>query len=308
MRIAFQGTLGAYSEAAALKAWPGSEVIACDRFEQVFASVAEGRASHGLLPIENSIGGSIHINYDLLLQHDLPIVAETELTVVHNLLALPGTKLPAIRRVFSHPQALAQCEQYLAGLAGVEILAVYDTAGGAKMVADGARGDAAAVASRRAAEVFGLDILAEGLQDYVANITRFVVVGRTPAGAADATKTSIVFSLKSTPGALFKALSGFALRDLNLSKLESRPIRGRPWEYLFYADVDAPRSDLACGLAISQLGEFSTWVRVLGSYRAAARGGAVEPDTPPPTPAASALTLSAAGAPGHARSPGSAPS
>jgi arogenate/prephenate dehydratase len=112
MRIAFQGTSGAYSEAAALRAWPGSEVAAFDRFEQVFEAVAQGRTSHGILPVENSIGGSIHVNYDLLLQHDLPIVAETELAVVHNLLALPGTTLSAIRRVFSHPQALAQCEQY----------------------------------------------------------------------------------------------------------------------------------------------------------------------------------------------------
>jgi arogenate/prephenate dehydratase len=308
MKIAFQGEPGAYSEAAALRFAADATTVPCASFDAVFAAVAAGQVTFGILPMENSIGGSIHRNYDLLVEHELPIVGEVELSVDHCLLAHRGVRLADVRVVYSHPQALAQCEQYLAGLAGVEILAVYDTAGGAKMVADGARGDAAAVASRRAAEVFGLDILAEGLQDYVANITRFVVVGRTPAGAADATKTSIVFSLKSTPGALFKALSGFALRDLNLSKLESRPIRGRPWEYLFYADVDAPRSDLACGLAISQLGEFSTWVRVLGSYRAAARGGAVEPDTPPPTPAASALTLSAAGAPGHARSPGSAPS
>jgi arogenate/prephenate dehydratase len=308
MKIAFQGEPGAYSEAAALRFAADATTVPCASFDAVFAAVAAGQVTLGILPMENSIGGSIHRNYDLLVEHELPIVGEVELSVDHCLLACPGVRLADVRVVYSHPQALAQCEQYLAGLAGVEILAVYDTAGGAKMVADGARGDAAAVASRRAAEVFGLDILAEGLQDYVANITRFVVVGRTPAGAADATKTSIVFSLKSTPGALFKALSGFALRDLNLSKLESRPIRGRPWEYLFYADVDAPRSDLACGLAISQLGEFSTWVRVLGSYRAAARGGAVEPDTPPPTPAAAALTLSAAGAPDHARSPGSAPS
>src|SRR5918995_7401557 len=137
MRIAFQGTLGAYSEAAAIKAWPGSEVVACDRFEEVFESVAKGRVSHGILPVENSIGGTIHINYDLLLQHDLPIVAETELTVVHNLLALPGTSLPSIKRVFSHPQALAQCEQYLHTLAGVEIVATYDTAGSARLIKDG---------------------------------------------------------------------------------------------------------------------------------------------------------------------------
>ena len=147
MRIGFQGTAGAYSESAALRAWPGSDTVAFDRFEDVFAAVASGRTSHGLLPVENSIGGSIHRNYDLMLEHDLPIVAETELTVVHNLLALPGVDLPAIRRVFSHPQALAQCEMFLQTLPGVEIVATYDTAGSARMIRDGGLKDTAAVAS-----------------------------------------------------------------------------------------------------------------------------------------------------------------
>ena len=267
MRIAFQGTSGAYSEAAALRAWPGSEVIACDRFEQVFASVAEGRVSHGLLPIENSIGGSIHINYDLLLQHDLPIVAETELTVVHNLLALPGTSLASITRVFSHPQALAQCEQYLGRLRGVEVVAVYDTAGAAKMTAESGRADVAAVASRRAGDLFGLEVLAEGIQDFASNITRFVLIARMPSTDAEPTKTSLVFGLKSEPGALFKALSCFALRDINMTKLESRPIRGRAWEYMFYVDVEIGRQAVAYGRALTHLTEFVQWVRTLGSYR-----------------------------------------
>ena len=138
MRIAFQGTAGAYSESAALRSWPEAETVPFDRFEDVFDAVASGQTSHGLLPVENSIGGSIHRNYDLMLEHDLPIVAETELTVVHNLLALPGIELPAIRRVFSHPQALAQCEMFLQTLPGVEIVATYDTAGSARMIRDGA--------------------------------------------------------------------------------------------------------------------------------------------------------------------------
>ena len=271
MRIAFQGEPGAYSEAAALQFAAGAVAVPCLSFDEVFTAVERGSVTLGILPMENSIGGSIHRNYDLLVEHELPIVGEVELLVDHCLLAAAGTAVGDLKVVYSHPQALAQCEQYLKGLEGVEIIAMYDTAGGAKMVADESSTRAAAVASRRAAEVFNLEILAAGIQDYAANITRFVVVGRTPAPAASATKTSIVFSLKSTPGALFKALSGFALRDVNLTKLESRPIRGRPWEYLFYVDVDMPRDSLACGRAITHLAEFSDWVRVLGSYPAATR-------------------------------------
>ena len=266
MRIAFQGTLGAYSEAAALNAWPGSEVVGCDRFEEVFESVARGRVSHGILPVENSIGGTIHINYDLLLQHDLPIVAETELTVVHNLLALPGTRIADVRRVFSHPQALAQCEQYLRTLAGIEIVATYDTAGSARMIKNDSLTDTAAIASARAAEVFGLEILQAGVQDFADNITRFILIGRDAKPLAEPDKTSIAFALHNGPGALFKALSVFALRDIDLTKLESRPARGLPWEYVFYADLGAGRQDLRCGRAIVHLAEFARWVRTLGSY------------------------------------------
>lgn len=274
MRIAFQGEPGAYSEAAALQFTGGAETMPCRSFEEVFAAVEGGYATLGVLPMENSIGGSIHRNYDLLVEHELPIVGEVELAVDHCLLARAGTTLRDLQVVYSHPQALAQCEQYLKGLDGVEIIAVYDTAGGAKMVADGSAPGAGAVASRRAAEVFGLEVLAEGIQDYAANITRFVVIGRNAAAPGIATKTSIVFSLKSTPGALLKALSGFSLRDINLTKLESRPIRGRPWEYLFYVDVDVPRDSLACGRAITHLAEFTDWLRILGSYPAAVQPSA----------------------------------
>ena len=268
MRIAFQGEPGAYSEAAALRYAPGADTRPCRSFEDVFAAVREGRASHGILPMENSIGGSIHRNYDLLVEHEIPIVGEVELPVDHCLLARPGTRIEDLKVVYSHPQALAQCERFLERMTGVEVVAVYDTAGGAKMVAEGERRDAAAVASRRAADVFGLAILQEGLQDYAANITRFVIIAPRPAPEEGATKTSIVFSLESTPGALFKALAGFALRGINLTKLESRPLRGRPWEYIFYVDVDVARHSLECDRALAHLGEFSRWVRTLGTYRA----------------------------------------
>jgi arogenate/prephenate dehydratase len=266
MRIAFQGAAGAYSEAAALKTWPGSEAVACDSFEQVFAAVADQRVSHGILPVENSIGGSIHVNYDLLLKHELPIVAETELTVVHNLLALPGTRLSDVKRVFSHPQALAQCEQYLHTLSGVEIVATYDTAGSARLIHDGQLRDTAAIASARAAELFGLEILQSGIQDFADNITRFILIARDPAPLGRADKTSIAFALHNAPGALFKALSVFALRDIDMTKLESRPARGVPWEYVFYADLGAGPSDVRCSRALVHLAEFAQWVRTLGSY------------------------------------------
>jgi prephenate dehydratase len=266
MRIAFQGATGAYSEAAALSLCPHAETVPHESFEDVFAAVATGGVSHGILPVENSIGGSIHRNYDLLLEHDLPIIGEVELPVVHNLLALPGTGMADIRRVFSHPQALAQCERFLRTLPGVEIVASYDTAGSARIIRDEGLRDTAAVASRRAAEFFGLDILREGIQDFDHNVTRFIVVARRPDPLGTPDKTTLVFALKNEPGALFKALSVFALRDIDLTKLESRPIPGRPWEYLFYVDLAVGRDDLRCGRAIVHLAESARWVKMLGSY------------------------------------------
>jgi len=266
MRIAYQGEPGAYSEAAALRFSPHAETIPCESFDQVFADVQSGKATHGILPIENSIGGSIHRNYDLLVAHELPIQAEIELPVVHQLLALPGTTIEQLRRVYSHPQALAQCEGFLRTLKGIDIIATYDTAGSAKMVADQRMADAAAIASARAGEVFGLVALASSIQDFDDNITRFLVIGREPIHHAVADKTSIVFSLANEPGSLFKALSVFALRGVDLTKLESRPIPGRPWEYLFYVDLAAARDEVTCGRALAHLAEFAPMLRTLGSY------------------------------------------
>jgi prephenate dehydratase len=265
MRLAFQGERGAYSEAAALVyGGPDVDTVPCRSFDDVFDAVERGTVTHGIVPLENSIGGTIHRNYDLLLDHErLSITGEVQIDVVHCLQALPGTRISDISVVYSHPQALAQCEKYLRGL-GVTVEAVYDTAGGAKLVREQQLAGAAALASRRAADVYGLEVLQEAVQDYEFNITRFAIIGgETPA---DANKTTIVFALPSTPGALFKALSVFALRDINLSKLESRPYRGRPWEYLFYVEVDARSTDLACARALTHLGEFATWMRVLGTY------------------------------------------
>ena len=267
MRVAYQGEPGAYSEAAALQyGGDHTETLPCKSFDDVFEAVVKQKATHGVVPLENSIGGTIHRNYDLLLEHDLPITAEVELDVVHCLQALPGTALGDVKVVYSHPQALAQCERYLRDL-GVTVEAVYDTAGGAKLIAEQKQAGAAALASRRAAEVFGLNILQEAVQDYEYNITRFAIIGGQPN--PDANKTTIVFALPSTPGALFKALSVFALRDINLTKLESRPMRGRPWEYLFYVEIEARRDDLTCARAFTHLAEFARWTRILGSYKGA---------------------------------------
>ena len=232
----------------------------------MFAAVNSGAADYGVLPIENSIGGSIHRNFDLLVEHHLPIVGEVEVPVVHHLLALPGRALDQVARIYSHPQALAQCDRFLRTLAGVEIIATYDTAGSAKMIAEQQLQDAAAIASARAAEVFGLVPLKSSIQDYENNTTRFLTIGRLPLSDAVPDKTSIVFSLSNEPGALFKALSAFALRGIDLTKLESRPIPGRKWEYLFYADLSAARDDLPCARALAHLAEFAQMLRVLGSY------------------------------------------
>ena len=266
MKIAYQGEPGAFSEAAARQVSADAQLVPCRAFEDVFDSVKAGPAAYGVLPIENSIGGSIHRNFDLLLEHHLPIVGEVELRVEHHLLALPACTMERVRRIYSHPQALAQCDRFLRTLAGVEVIATYDTAGSAKLIADEKMGDAAAIASARAAEVFGLLPLRSSIQDYEHNITRFLVIGHRPLSAAPPDKTTLVFSLTNEPGALFKALSVFALRGIDLTKLESRPIPGRKWEYLFYADLTAARDDLPCARALAHLAEFAPMLRILGSY------------------------------------------
>jgi len=272
MQIAFQGEPGAYSEAAALEHFGAETVtVPCESFDEVFATVEAGRCDAGLVPIENSLAGSIHRNYDLLLQHSLPIVGEHYLRVQHCLIAHPGVTLAEIRKAISHPQGLAQCEKYLRSLPGVKSEAVYDTAGSVKIIREQGDRTVAAIASRRAAEVYSMAILAEGIEDDPANFTRFLAIARhemsphpvVPGGEA---KTSIVFTLRNVPGSLFKAMSVFALRDLDLTKIESRPLVGKPWEYLFYIDFAGSTADLAVSRALDHLGEYALMLRVLGSY------------------------------------------
>jgi prephenate dehydratase len=268
MNIAFQGEHGAYSEAAVIEHYPDQTIttLPCESFELVFAAVSESRAELGFIPIENSVAGSIHQNYDLLLRNSLWVVGEHSLRVSHCLIGLPGARLEKIRNVISHPQALAQCEQKLRAMGNFRTDPVYDTAGSVKMIR--ALGDAttAAIASRRAAEIYQMDILADNLEDNPYNFTRFLIISPTPVEPETDAKTSIVFSLKNQPGALFRSLSALALRDIDLTKIESRPLVGKPWEYLFYIDFLGSTQDISVRHALDNLSEYAITLRVLGSY------------------------------------------
>jgi len=270
LKIAFQGEAGAYSEAALLAyaADRGLEIpepFPCASFDEVFNAVETGVCNMGLIAIENSLAGSIHRNYDLLLQHQLHVVGEYYLRVSHCLLSCRGVKIDEIERVISHPQALAQCDGYLRSL-HVTVEPAYDTAGSAKIVSQMGDCRTAAIASRRAAEIYGLDILAQGIEDNPENYTRFLVISGEPIEPGEDAKTSIVFSLKNVAGSLFRGLSVFALRDIDLTKMESRPLVGKPWEYFFYIDFAGSTRQLVVQRALGHLEELALYLRVLGSY------------------------------------------
>ena len=266
MRVAFQGEPGAYSEQAVFNYFGSVETQPCESFDAVFDAVVSGFCEFGLIAIENSLAGSIHQNYDLLLRHDLHITGEYPLRVQHCLIAQPGVKKDEIKRVISHPQALGQCAAYLRRL-GVKAEPVYDTAGSVKMLKESGARDTAAIASRRAAEIYEMEILEEGIEDNPENYTRFLAISKTGVKPEGESKTSIVFTLKNQPGALFKALSVFALRDIDLTKIESRPLQGKPWEYLFYIDFIGAAHEETASKALDHLNEYALMLRVLGSYR-----------------------------------------
>mmetsp|Transcript_12702 Transcript_12702/g.50996 ORF Transcript_12702/g.50996 Transcript_12702/m.50996 type:complete len:390 (-) Transcript_12702:375-1544(-) len=279
LRVAYQGMPGAYSEAAALAAYPTCDPCPCEQFENAFEATEQWTADRAVLPFENSLGGSIHRNYDLILQHRLHIVGEVFFKVRHCLLALPGQSKEDIKRAQSHPQALSQCDGYLTTL-GVVKEAVDDTAGAAAAISAGGQMGVAAVASRRAAELYGMEVLEEDIQDDKSNVTRFLALAREPILPRPGIpyKTSIAFSMKEESGSLFKALACFALRDINLTKVESRPMRWNPvtqqvnktmqFSYLFYVDFEASMADENAQNALRQLQEKATFLRVLGSYPA----------------------------------------
>lgn len=269
--VAFQGEPGAYSELAALEFFSEQCVtLPCETFEKVFAAVENGEAVYAMLPIENSLAGSIHKNYDLLLENQLQIEGEYHLRVSHCLMANPGKKLDEINQVRSHPQALAQCARNLQQM-GVKSVAAGDTAGSARLLAEQKEQGTAVLASRRAAEVYGLEILQERMEDNPANYTRFVVLtssdpSREINQKKKEFKTSIVFKLAHEPGSLYKALSMFALEDIDLTKIESRPIQGKPWEYMFYIDFAEHKNSPVGKQALDELGNIAPFLRILGSY------------------------------------------
>ena len=273
--VAYQGERGAYGEKA-IRHWFAGEVKALPvpEFPSVFEAVLEGKAGFGMVPIENSLTGSIHQNYDLLLQFpDIRIVGEQKIRIEHNLIGLPGATLSNIKRVYSHPQGLAQCGRFLESHPNWEPVAFYDTAGAARFVAEKKSRENAAIASAEAAEVYGLVVLKQGLETDVQNYTRFfVIAGETDEAIAselrEKGKASFCFSVADEPGALFRALQVLADKGLNMKKLESRPILGKPWQYLFYIDVDLPSDPSLFGKCMEELKRVTEDLRVLGTYRA----------------------------------------
>ncbi|MEM1539798.1 MAG: prephenate dehydratase [Candidatus Bathyarchaeia archaeon] len=266
LKVAFQGEVGAYSEAAVYKHF-GTKVqpIPCKSFQEVFSKVDTGLVNFGVLPIENSIEGSVNQVYDLLLTHNLMICGEVVVKIEHCLIGNPNSDLIHIKKVYSHPQALAQCSDYLERLR-CEVIPTYDTAGSVKIVKERGLIDEAAIASEKAAEIYGMKILARDISNYPDNYTRFVIISRMDAPPSGNDKTSIIFSVKHVPGALYEALGVFAKREINLTKVESRPTRKKPWEYVFYLDFEGHRIEARCADALKELQDKTLFVKVLGSF------------------------------------------
>src|SRR5258706_3224839 len=271
-RVAIQGDLGAFSHEAAARMQAGCRVGPCTRSLEVFDRLDSGSVDLAVIPIENSLAGSVLEHFDLLLARDVFVQREFRLRIVHSLIAMPGVKAADIRRVYSHPVALDQCREFFRLNPGIEPVSFYDTAGSVKHIMAENLRDTAAIASKRAAAAYGGKILKAGVEDNKQNFTRFFLVCKPVRKQRKilprANKTSIAFSVKNMPGALFKALSVFALRDISLAKIESRPVQGRPWEYVFYVD-------LLCGPtreadnALRHLAEITDFAKVLGVYPAA---------------------------------------
>lgn len=264
--VAFQGEPGAYSEEAAFQYFGSAiHVKPCESVDDVFKAVEQGEASTGIVPIENSLEGSISRSYDLLLDSSLRVCGETELRVVHCLIASPGVRLDMVKKVYSHPQALGQCQAFLKHL-NYELIPTYDTAGSVKMLKEKGITDGAAIASSRAAEIYGMQILARGIEDNQNNTTRFFILGKQDSPPTGNDKTSIVFALKHQPGALYEFLKELASRHINLTKIESRPTRRKPWEYNFYLDFEGHREDKIARETLENLEKMALFVKVLGSY------------------------------------------
>jgi len=269
IQVAFQGEPGAYSEQAVRQHFgPDVVTLPCRSFLKIFDAVQHGQATHGMLPVENSLAGTVIPAYDLLIDHDLRVQGEAILRVEHCLMAPEGTTLEDVKRVKSHYQALAQCEQTLRRM-GIEPVDYYDTAGAARDLAAAPEPGTAVIASELAAQTYGLKILVRNLEDLQFNYTRFFILGRTDPERRDPCKTSIIFTTRHVPGALHAVLSELAQRGINLTKIESRPRRNRPWHYLFYVDFEGHEDDPAVKEALMGILKKSSFLKVLGSYPSA---------------------------------------
>jgi prephenate dehydratase len=264
-KVAFQGERGAFSEDAVITYFSDAELFPHRYIGDVFEAVLRDEVDFGVVPVENSQAGSINDTYDLLLSYPLSIFGEINLRISHYLMALPGESLDRIKVLYSHPQALAQCEKFLRKL-DAEIVPTYDTAGSAKKIKEGGLKGCAAVAGRRAAQIYDLDILAEKIETNVNNYTRFLVISKKTAEPAPKSKTSLVFGTKNVPAALYACLGAFATRGINLTKLESRPSRDKPWEYVFYVDFEGYVNDRVCREALAELKQQTNFLKILGSY------------------------------------------
>ena len=265
--LAIQGERGSYSEEAAIRLLGKRiEFRCCEHFEDVFQLTVGGEAHYCLIPIENSLAGSIYKNYDLLLRHRLHIVREISLRIRHNLISLPGVPFQKIETVLSHPVALDQCEKFFQRFPRLRRRSAWDTSGSVKRIVGRKLKTCAAIAGRRAAKFYGASVLMSGVEDSKENFTRFFLLSPDLEVLKNADKTSIVFSFKNVPGGLFKSLSVFALRDIDLTKIESRPIHGRPWEYIFYIDFLGNIAEEATQNALQHLREITEFLEVLGCY------------------------------------------
>jgi prephenate dehydratase len=267
-KVAFQGERGAYSELAVFRFFPNSKPVPVRSFQEVIEKLLSGLSDYAVVPIENSIEGSVNEVYDLLLQSNLYIVGETYQSIHHCLIAIKGNDLRSIKEVYSHPQALAQCRHYL-NEKKLDSIPVYDTAGAVKMVKEGQNKRAAAIASKRAAEIYEMEILDIGIEDRKNNFTRFYILSRGPADTkpSGSDGTSIIFSVKHEPGSLVNILSEFARREINLTKIESRPTKETPWEYNFFTDFEGHVLDSKVRDVLKAIGPKTAFVKILGSYK-----------------------------------------
>ncbi len=264
--VAFQGEIGAYSEEAAFQFFGAAILLKpCESLEDVFRVVERDEVQFGVVPAENSLEGSISRVYDLLLDSSLKICGEIELRIAHCLIGVSQARLDSMKKVYSHPQALGQCKNFLHHL-GCELVPAYDTAGSVKMIKEMGTPDKGAVASARAAEIYGMKVLAREIEDNPNNFTRFFILAKHDSPPSGNDKTSIVFSVKHKPGALYQSLKELASRKINLTKIESRPTRQKPWEYNFYLDFEGHREDKLFREAVESLEDTSLFVKVLGSY------------------------------------------